>query len=173
MQSNWRPWNDFWLKWSYKSRSLLWVIFFIARIWYGIYGILIHTMYMIWIQLWVVYIFWNKLVLKATINNISIIPWCHGLLLEEREYLNKTTGPAEVTYNIYHIQLYRVHLAIHYEVGLLKQNHRPVARTQKMFFRDFDNAISWLERNKIIVTPLVCKNLWLSVDLRGNFKGYI
>jgi hypothetical protein len=55
-------------------------------------------------------------------NNISIIPWCHGLLLEEREYLNKTTWPAEVTYNIYHIQLYRVHLAIHYEVGLLKQN---------------------------------------------------
>jgi hypothetical protein len=36
-------------------------------------------------------------------GNISIIPWCHGLLLEEREYLNKTTGPAEVTYNIYHI----------------------------------------------------------------------
>jgi hypothetical protein len=96
MQSNWRPWNDFWLKWSYKSRSILWVIYLIARIWYRIYGILIHTMYMIWIQLRVVYIFWSKLVVKATINTISIIRDGHGLLLEEKEYLDKTTWPAEV-----------------------------------------------------------------------------
>jgi hypothetical protein len=170
MQSNWRPWNDFWLKWSYKSRSILWVIYLIARIWYRIYVILIHTMYMIWIQLRVVYIFWSKLVVKATINTISIIRDGHGLLLEEKEYLDKTTWPAEVMDNLYHIKLYRVHLAIHYEVGLLKQNHRRVARTLKMLFRDFDNEISW---NKIIVTSLVCKNRWLSVDLRGIFKGYI
>ena len=44
--------------------------------------------------------------------------------------------------NLYHIQLYRVHFAIHYEVELLKQNHRRVARTVKMLFRGFDNEIN-------------------------------
>jgi len=148
----------------------------------------IHTMYIVWIQLRVVYIFWSKLALKATINTISItgIPlqsWF--IFLEEKEYLDKTTWPAEVMDNLYHIQLYRVHLAIHWEVGLLKQNHRQVARTPKTLFqlhvprdcghgnRDFDNEISWHQRNKIIMASLVGKNRWLSVHLRGNFGGYI
>ena len=169
MQSNWRPWNDFWLKWSYNSRSLLWVISLIARVWFRIYGILMHTMYIlvVWIQLRVVYIFWSKLVFKATIKTISItgIPWRSCLSLEEKEYLDKTMWPAEVMNNLYHIQLYRVHLAIDCEIGLLKQNHRLVARTLKMLFqlhvpRDcvHGNEIGWHERNKIIVTSLVGKN---------------
>jgi hypothetical protein len=51
-------------------------------------------------------------VFNATLNNISVISWWSALLVEETGGPVKTTDLSQVTDKLYHVMLYRVHLAM-------------------------------------------------------------
>ena len=48
---------------------------------------------------------------NTTFNNISVISWWSVLLMEQTKYQEKTTNLPQVNDKLYHIMLYRVHLA--------------------------------------------------------------
>ena len=52
------------------------------------------------------------IVFNATFNNISVTSWWSVLLVGKTEYPAKATDLSEVNDKLYHIMLYRVHLAM-------------------------------------------------------------